>query len=305
MVEHVYYILTGRKVAAAAQGSRRSALRRQAPGLSGTAPRDRDDRRSIRARPASISRTSSRIGSSPTSTGPTAWHRRRRSGAPGGTRRLGPGADAGAGAARTKSRRGLRQAVGPTARSRSAMLYGGIDSQGSDRTRRRPQRRHGRDPAHDGERCRLQACRCATFARQPEERRSFPDIEPDVLPGHSAKPTHRSAEPSSICTSCAGQARCRRFSRMSSEHSHLFAGIVRDAQGRKRESKSLNLIPAGHRRTRRSPRIRITRSAPGAAWSPICFATRNSFTSKRLCSHARLSEALRPRRSWVRRPIWR
>ena len=47
MVEHVYYILTGRKVLLAAEGPRRPALRRQAPGVPGAAPRR--SRRSPRA----------------------------------------------------------------------------------------------------------------------------------------------------------------------------------------------------------------------------------------------------------------
>ena len=81
--------------AAAAEGLDDPLLRRQAPGLPGAAPAR--SRRSPRAspRPASTSRASSRTGSSPISTAPTAWPRPSTDpAAPGGTGRHRPRADA-------------------------------------------------------------------------------------------------------------------------------------------------------------------------------------------------------------------
>ena len=57
--------------------------------------------------------------------------------------------------------------------------------QGSHRARRRPERRDGRDPAHPGQRRGVQTNARCDFSRPPAERLLFPGIEPDVVPGTS------------------------------------------------------------------------------------------------------------------------
>ena len=67
-----------------------------------------------------------------------------------------------------------------------AMLYGGIDSKEVTDRARRPERRDGGDPAHPVERRGVQE-RDPRLRQPATERRLFPGIEPNVLPGASTE----------------------------------------------------------------------------------------------------------------------
>ncbi len=118
------------------------------------------------------------------------------------------------------------------------------------------------------------------FAREPAERRLFPGIEPDVVPG--ASPDGDSALRRAIVH--LHERVLGRYDTVDSPEVErtwqLFAGIVSDAQ----EHKAL-LAPANLKRQRNSarpaiPMIPITRYGLGRASSRTCFDGKISFTSK-------------------------
>ena len=230
--------------AAAAEGPRRPALRRQAAGVPGAAPPDRGDRRALRQVRASTSRTSSRTGSSPTSTAPTAW--RPRSNDPSRRAELddvGPRPDARPGAGRAEGGRRLRRAVGQAQRPAGDALRR-HRLQGSHRARR-PTRagRWGRSSASWPTTWRASTS-LRDFARPPPERRLFPGIEPDVLPG--ASPEADAAIRQAIVhlhERDPGPLRRRRTPRRSTRTFDLFAGIVADAEAAEgpRQARELRL----------------------------------------------------------------
>ena len=146
-----------------------------------------------------------------------------------------------------------------------AMLYGGIDSKEVTERATDPSGAMGaiqRILSNDV------ACKhvARDFALQPAERRLFPGIEPDVLPGSS--PEADAAIRQAIVhlhELVLGATRRRRFRRRSTRTFELFAGIVADAKEQKGIDKRESVLLPGQRARRRRT-IRTTPSAPGAAW---------------------------------------
>ena len=148
-----------------------------------------------------------------------------------------------------------------------AMLYGGIDSKEVTERAADPSGAMGaiqRILANDV------ACKhvARDFARPPAERRLFPGIEPDVLPGHSAEATRRSARPIvhlherilgryDAADSAGGRADVRAVRRRSSR--------TRSEQKGLDKQENYHCRPQQGRPDVRRP-TRTTRSAPGAAW---------------------------------------
>ena len=183
-----------------------------------------------------------------------------------------------------------------------AILYGGIDSQGGHRARRRPERGDGGDPAASWPTTWRASTPLRDFARKPAERRLFPGIEPDVLPGSSpeADATIRRAivhlhelHPRAVTTPPIPTEVARTFD--------LFAGIVADAEVAKGPRRPRDLLLPGQT-SPTPPPTRITPSAPGAPWSPTCSAGPNSFTSESApCAAISSSSAPWPASAWPSR----
>ena len=117
------------------------------------------------------------------------------------------------------------------------------------------------------------------FARPAKERVLFPGIEPDVLPGHHQRATRRFARRSSPCTREFWAGTMRRIRPKSSARSS--SSRLSSRTRRRKSSRSAKLTPAGTMsRTRRT--TRITPSAPGVRSSRTCSAGQSSFTSDSL-----------------------
>ena len=267
MVEHVYYILTGRKVLLPPKDLDDPLYRRASGGPTrSSGARSRRSPRGSR-RPASISRACSRTGSRPTSTAPTAW--RRRSTDPKRRAEL--------------DDIGLVRMLAPEQVERKVAAifgerWGRLNEQTGDALRRH--RLEGSDragrPTRAGRWARSSAS-CPTtwpastslrdFARPAAERRLFPGIEPDVLPG--ASPEADAAIRQAIVhlhERMLGPLRRRRLRggrRARSSCSPASSTTPRSRRG-SRSARATHCRRATSR-TRRAT-IRTTRSAPGAAW---------------------------------------
>ena len=264
----------GPQGAAAAEGSGRSALCRQAPRLPGAAPADRSHRgalRQVRLQPQERLQGLDRLRLLP----------RRR---PGHRARPIPSRRAeldDVGLVRMLAPEQVERKVAAVfgqpwgkLQDQLAMLYGGIDSKEVTERAADPERRDGRDPAHPRQRRGLQAHR-ARF--QPRRRRT------PALPRHRAgracpapppRPMRRSARPSSTCTSACWAATTPPTPRRSSARSSsspASSPTPREQKGARRSQKTYSCRPRSA--DARSP-IRTTPSAPGAPWSRTCCAAR-------------------------------
>ncbi len=200
MVEHVYYILTGRKVLLPPKdlddplyAAKRRAYQEQRRQIEAIAARFAEVRLQPQERLQGLDRLRLLPRRRP-------GHRGRRSRAAGGAGRRRPGAHARAGAGRAEGRRRLRRAVGQAQRpARDALRRHRLA--GSHRAGHRPERRDGRDPAHPGQRRGLQAHAARLRAASPPSGGCSRASSPTSCPAPRRRPTPRSAGPSSTCTS--------------------------------------------------------------------------------------------------------
>jgi hypothetical protein len=266
MVEHVYYILTGRRPLLPPKElddplypARRRAYRSSAA-------------RSKRSRPA-LPRELQPQGQCFKDWAVSDFYRAdglatavNRSRAAGRTGRHRPRADARPSSSSGRCG-GLRRAVGPAERP-LAMLYGGIDSEEVTERATDPSGAMGaiqRMLANDV------ACKntLRDFARRPAERRLFPGIEPDVMPGASAE-ADAAIRRAIVHLHEVGAGPIRRRIRPKS----IARSAVRRHRGRRPPAKGLDkreiysLPPRRSRRARRSalhdPRLARRGDVPAA-----------------------------------------
>ena len=163
-------------------------------------------------------------------------------------------------------------------RDQLAILYGGIDSKEVTERAIDPSGAMGaiqRTLANDV------ACKhtLRDFARKPAERRLFPGIEPNVLPGTSpeadAQIRRAIVHLHELILGRYDAADSKEVGRTFD----LFAGIVADAKLQKGIDKRAKTTTVGPMFPT-PPTIRIIRSEPGGPWSPTCSDAPSSFTSE-------------------------
>ena len=279
MVEHVYYILTGRKVLLPPKdlddplyAARRRAYQEQRRADRGDRGALREGRLQSEGRLQGLDRLRLLPRRRP-------GDRRRRSRAPGGAGRHRPGADARPEQVERKVDGRLRRALGPARTTQMAMLYGGIDSKEVTERAADPSGAMGaiqRILANDV------ACKhtLRDFARTG--RRAA------AVPGHRARRRarrlargRRGDPPGDRAPARADPRprRRRRFRRGRRGRSSCSPASSPTRSEQKGLETREDLLTAGTT-SPTPPPIRTTPSAPGAAWSPTCCAGPNSCTSE-------------------------